>query len=542
MARSAARVHMAGLRPRPGLRLLVGSLLVLSAAALGMPSADAGGQRATPTAPAPTCVQLQSVSDRCPEWTSTFDHDTTGPELSIDLTADAVLSPDGARVFMTGRSNDDDSGGDFATLAYDASTGARLWTARYDRPGAGDEFPNDLVLSPDGSRVYVTGTADSGVGSSGDSRFATVAYDAATGQELWVATRDGLTVGNDRSEAVSPSPDGELVYVTGSSPGEGGDLDIVTVAYNATDGTEVWAARHDGISGFGDTPVGIQVSPDGRRVYIVGNENVNPPTQGTSLDFVAIAYEASDPERLGQPLWVSRYDGPGQAFDVPTAVGLSPNGSRLFIAGVSERSVGARDFATVAYETTSGEQAWVSRFEGPQTDWPHALAVAPSGESIYVTGRSFNGDASSYDFATVAYDSATGEQKWVSQFATPGPLIDRATAIAVSPGGEHVYVAGSSALADSGSGCAIGDSYNCLGKRNLAGLVTVAYAANTGAQTWMGRVQGTTATETGSAAAVLVGSGSVLVAGSFERLFALSNTGVEDAGNYSDYVLLSYPS
>src|SRR5438477_264552 len=51
-------------------------------------------------------------------------------------TARAVaVSPDGARVYMTGISPRAETGSDAATLAYDAATGKRLWINRYAGPG-----------------------------------------------------------------------------------------------------------------------------------------------------------------------------------------------------------------------------------------------------------------------------------------------------------------------------------------------------------------------------------------------------------------------
>ena len=60
---------------------------------------------------------------------------------------------------MTGWSN----GGpatlnDYATVAYDAATGAGLWTRRYDGPSHGSDV--GLSVATDGARVYVTGSSE----------------------------------------------------------------------------------------------------------------------------------------------------------------------------------------------------------------------------------------------------------------------------------------------------------------------------------------------------------------------------------------------
>lgn len=63
-----------------------------------------------------------------------------------------------------------------------------------------------------------------GVGTGG-ADYATVAYGAGTGEELWVGRHDGPAGEIDTAEALSVSPDGgSRVYVTGLSPGLGTDV------------------------------------------------------------------------------------------------------------------------------------------------------------------------------------------------------------------------------------------------------------------------------------------------------------------------------
>ena len=42
-----------------------------------------------------------------------------------------------------------------ALTAYDAATGDRLWLSTYD--GGGPAFEGDMAVSPDGSSIYLTG-------------------------------------------------------------------------------------------------------------------------------------------------------------------------------------------------------------------------------------------------------------------------------------------------------------------------------------------------------------------------------------------------
>jgi DNA-binding beta-propeller fold protein YncE len=85
---------------------------------------------------------------------------------------DIATSPDGTRVFVTGEAFPEETA-DYGTVAYDAATGSQLWFAGYDS-GAGDDSAAALAVSPDGSKIFVTGSAAL-PGSPGTSEYTTVA-------------------------------------------------------------------------------------------------------------------------------------------------------------------------------------------------------------------------------------------------------------------------------------------------------------------------------------------------------------------------------
>jgi hypothetical protein len=111
----------------------------------------------------------------------------------------------------------------FPASATPRVTGDKLWAARYARPTSGVA----TSVATDGSRVYVTGSilVSSGLD------YATVAYHAATGHKLW--SRRYIGPGNSNDLAESVATDGTGVYVTGSSSGSSGDPLYATVAYEA---------------------------------------------------------------------------------------------------------------------------------------------------------------------------------------------------------------------------------------------------------------------------------------------------------------------
>jgi hypothetical protein len=85
-------------------------------------------------------------------------------------------------IFVTGYSVGASGGNDYLTVAYEAVGGQPLWARRYDGPIHGEDVGVRNASSPDGTRVFVTGYSD-GIGTGED--FATIAYDASSGATLW---------------------------------------------------------------------------------------------------------------------------------------------------------------------------------------------------------------------------------------------------------------------------------------------------------------------------------------------------------------------
>jgi len=115
---------------------------------------------------------------------------------------------------------------------------------------------------------------------------------------------------------------------------------------------------------------------------------------------VTIAYSATS----GAELWESRYDGPQHSQDEADVVASSPDGQRVFVTGYSNGANGYYDYATVAYDSATGAQLWTQRYDGSGAYWDVAqsLAVRPDGAEVVVTGYSDTVDHL-YDFATIAY-------------------------------------------------------------------------------------------------------------------------------------------
>jgi putative pyrroloquinoline-quinone binding quinoprotein len=340
------------------------------------------------------------------QWAARYN----GLANQLDSPSGIAVSPDGARVFVTGGTIEQPGVGTATTIAYDTATGSQLWISKQTDAGA-----NAIGISPDGTKVFVTGT---GTGIEQD--YATIAYQATTGAFLWSATydRDGSS---DRANALVVSPDGSKVFVTGESVYFESDFDYATIAYDTMTGAQLWVARYDATLNV-DEATAIGVSPDGGKVFVTGDSSGGPVT---TKDYATVAYDAA----AGTQVWVSRYNGPGNTYDVPTDLGVSPDGSSVFVTGFP---------ATIAYKTSSGVQAWLSTGFGVRVVTGSALDVRPDGSRLYVVGTTAG---AGNDWATVAYDPVTGAGIWIARLGSQGS--DAAKAVGVSPSGSEVFVAGS---------------------------------------------------------------------------------------------------
>src|SRR5205814_2331759 len=143
--------------------------------------------------------------------------------------------------------------------------------------------------------------------------------------------------------------------------------------------------------------------------------------------------------RTGARLWASRHG--ENAEDTVSGLAVSPDGSKVFVTGTSFRSEFDNDFLTVAYDASTGAQLWSARYDHDDFDYTRAIAVSPDGSKVFVTGAS-KGDSTPNDYATVAYDAATGARLWGSIYGSGAQAEDDPRALAVSPDGSQVFVTG----------------------------------------------------------------------------------------------------
>jgi len=303
-----------------------------------------------------------------------------------------------------------------------------VWVRRYNGPANGIDYAYAIAVDGSGN-VCVTGYSYGGDLISDD--YATIKY-YPNGDTAWVRRYNGPGNGQDVAYAIAVDGVGNI-YVTGKSVGNEADYDYATIKYRPNgDIAPGWPKRYDEPSGnFSDEAYAIAVDGSG-NVYVTGY-SISSTTAG---DYATIKYDS-----LGNELWVRRYNGPQNWYDIAQSIVVDGSGY-IYVTGGSFGGVGERDYATIKYYP-NGDTVWVRRYNGTGNLYDIAYAIAVDGSgNVYVTGFSYGG-APHDDYATVSY-TPNGDVRWVRRYNGPGNFIDDAFAI-VLDGSYNVYVTGYSA-------------------------------------------------------------------------------------------------
>lgn len=103
--------------------------------------------------------------------------------------------------------------------------------------------------------------------------------------------------------------------------------------------------------------------------------------------------------------WTTVYDGPGHAGDTLSDVAASGDGTLVFVTGISPGADRSYEWATLAISTGTGEIKWVRRFGD---GFPHQLFVFDESDMVLVKG--FAGSSATF----VAYDFESGKKLWTT--------------------------------------------------------------------------------------------------------------------------------
>ncbi|MFD2247615.1 T9SS type A sorting domain-containing protein [Pontibacter ruber] len=436
-------------------------------------------------------------------WASRYE----GPSGSNNIAVDMAIDDEG--VYVTGFSFILGSASDFITIRFDAADGTQRWAKYFVSSGNSNEIPYAIEVDNQGG-VYVTGS--SGIIGSSDTEYVTVKYEAATGEEIWNSRYNGSSELTDQAFDIAVDNQGG-VFVTGYSFLTDFDTDYATVRYDAASGQQVWVMRYSGPEGvnnrfniataiafdnqggiivtgesFGDYGTVRYNATTGEQLWVQRfnvEENVNDFAISVAVDAEGNSYVTGTSEELfprlttvkysptGELLWVVKFEGLSWAQDIAV-----DNQGGVYVTGQHFGEEFSPDIATIRYDAATGAQVWARSYNGPAAFWPDSAAAitVDNQGGVFVTGVSYNEEGGS-EFATVRYNATSGEQTWVSRYSGENSQFNHATAITVDNQG-GVYVTG----------------YSFIDSTNTA-YITVRYAAANGQQTWATRYNESGGTE-----------------------------------------------
>src|SRR5262245_2596755 len=297
--------------------------------------------------------------------------DGVGGVDGLDSAVDVAVSPDGANVDVRGSGDDA-----IVVFARDAATGA-LQLIEQHKNGVngvqGLNLPEGLVVSPDGTNVYVAAFGSQSVLS--------FARDLASGTLTFLGRLSngiGGTANVSFPSGMVISPDGQNVYVSCS-----GSDSVAVFARNGPSGAltfvESQTAGAGGVTGIEDT-FELAISPDGRHLYVGG------------ADTDALAIFARDAATGALEFIGSLQDGVDgiDGLDFPSDLQVSPDGTRVYVTGFSDNSLavfdrdpatGALTFAEVVRDGVGGAQGLIGA---------NTVVLSPDGADVYTTARTSN--------------------------------------------------------------------------------------------------------------------------------------------------------
>ncbi|MDQ1713720.1 MAG: hypothetical protein QOE45_3170 [Frankiaceae bacterium] len=421
----------------------------------------------------PVCAAAPGLNDRCEKWVAQ-------PAETPRFTGVAA-APAGDKVYAVGT----DTRGRMTVTAYDAARGTALWTGRPSTPlpTAGTA----VAVSADGRAVFAVGTISlrPDLNSRPFDYFLTMRFDAKTGRALWAAVYRGVGANGNAPTGLAVSPRGDRVYVTGWSERTGPyqvlPKDWATLAYDARTGGQVWVRRYAGLAGGRNEPIGVTLSPRGDRVYVTGLSE--HPTQSPTaiFDMTVIGYSAAGTARWTQrtpgfPVGVAQrgdrvYVGGGLtsgggrvvAYDgargtkvatmtlpgAPGALAVSPDEKRVYVATTAAAATGASAVATLgiavaAYDRATGRAGWTTTFapQGATFAQPVAIATNARGDRVYALGVA--GPAFNTTYPVVVGLTDKGATSWVARYDVREPNAP-GTGAGLAVSGSRVFAAGAAA-------------------------------------------------------------------------------------------------
>ena len=306
------------------------------------------------------------------------------------------FKPDGTEMYIVGSASD-------SVHQYALSSAWDISTASFTQSfsvSAQELNPSAVFFKPDGAKMYVSGTTGDDINE----------YDLSTPWDI--STASYLQVFSVAAQDTIPyqiyfKSDGSTFYVMG------GNTD--TVYQYTIGGFSVVAEEIN--------PQGLSFKPDGTKMYITGStgDEVNEYSLSSAWNINTASYV--------QNFSVSTED------TSPTDLSFKPDGTKMYVLGSAGFDVNEYSLST-AWDVSSA--SYVQNFSvGAQELSPRGLFFKPDGTKMYVTGTSGD-DVNEYDLST-PWDISTAS--YVQNFSVTAQD-GLPTGLFFKPDGTKMYIIG----------------------------------------------------------------------------------------------------
>jgi DNA-binding beta-propeller fold protein YncE len=325
---------------------------------------------------------------------------------------DLFFKPDGTKMYVVDSTGDDVNEYDLSS-AWDVSSATFLQSFSV---AAQELNPTGLFFKPDGTKMYVVGSAGDDVNE----------YDLSSAWDVSSATfLQSFSVG---AQEIFPSglffkPDGTKMYVVGTSGDDVNEYDLSS----AWDISTAVFLQNFSVVAQESSPQGLFFKPDGTKMYVVG-----------SVGDVVWSYDLSSAWDVSSASFIyptTNYFSVAAQEPAPSGLFFKPDGTKMYVSGATGDDVNEYDLSS-AWDVSSA--TFLQSFSvAAQELNPNGVFFKPDGTKMYVVG-STGDDVNEYDLSS-AWDvsSATFLQSFsvAAQELSPSGLFFK-------PDGTKMYVSG----------------------------------------------------------------------------------------------------
>lgn len=405
------------------------------------------------------------------------------PGAPLDAAVGIAVSPDGRSVYVASQ----DSGaiaqftrnGPGGQIVYNGclsnGPGPRCRAlARAPLVGA-----SGVAVSPDGRSVYVVSASSDSIAQFSRRATGRLTYVGCFANDSAQGCEDLPGAPLSSAFGVTVSPDGRSVFVVSLSSNSiaqfsrTGSTARLTYAGCLANTSTQFCRDLPGSPLTG--AAAVAVSPDGRTVYVASSRSnaiARFARRGADLPITYAGCLADDATPLCTAL-------PGSPLTGAAGVAVSPDGTSVYVASAGSNAIarfvrgGSRGGLTYGGCLANHAAPRCRDLPGAPLGGATGVTVSPDGQSVYVASSGSNA------ITHFARSGATGQLTYGGCLADnasrlcgdlPGSPLGGAIGVAVSPGGDSVYVA-------STAGDAVAHFFRALGPDPAPGLVVTAGSA-----------------------------------------------------------------